>query len=517
MMRNVLKTAKGVFLTLVLLLTMAAGTAQAVTYDLCAGQGSLTMPDGQIVSMWGFGLDGGGQCVPTFPGPALRVDPTDPELTINLRNTLAEPVSLQILGQQLAVNNGPVWDNGAAGPRPDLSVRVRSFSHEADANGGTAVYTWGTVTNPFRHGTWQITSATDPAKQVQMGLSAPVIKDAAVGIAYPDNAATVGVDESVPYTQEAILVFQEIDPVIHAAVSGTTGSYGPGGTITSSVNRDPTYFLINGNAYPNANLNPVNAVTPIAVGDRVLIRFINAGGETYVPQVLNNYMTVVAEDGNQLSYGQERYGVELNPSKTVDAVFTPSLPGMVRVLDGRLNLTNAGAYPGGMLANLNIGSAAGSDTITVNNVVYDPVARTLEIQATSSIQPAVDLTAQNYGLLGWKSWLNLYRTTFTGVANRPASVFVTSSGGGSATYNLPATDTVTIQSISYSTASGGTLIVTATSSNQPNVQLSASGYGALGWKSWLNIYRNTFTGIGPKPAGVTVVSSGGGSETKNTP
>jgi hypothetical protein len=113
--------------------------------------------------------------------------------------------------------------------------------------------------------------------------------------------------------------------------------------------------------------------------------------------------------------------------------------------------------------------------------------------------------------------LNLYRTTFNGVTNRPASIFVTSSGGGSATYNLPATDTVTIQSISYSTASGGTLILTATSSNQPNVQLTAAGYGALGWKSWLNLYRNTFTGIGVKPSSVTVVSSGGGSETKTAP
>ena len=516
MMRNILKIAKGVFLTLALLLTMAAGTASAVTYDLCAGQGSLTMPDGQVVPVWGFGLDTGGICTPTIPGPVLRVDPADPELTVNLRNTLSEPVSLQILGQQLALNTGPVWDNGAVGARTDLTARVRSFSHEAAAGGGTATYTWGTVINPFKPGTWQIMSGTDPAKQVQMGLSAPVIKDAALGIAYADDPNIEG-DQSVPYNQELILVFQEIDAVIHAAVSGIVGTYGPGGTVTSSVNRDPAYFLINGMAYPNTGLNPVNGLTPVSAGERVLIRFINAGGETHVPQILNNHMMVVAEDGHPLRYAQERYGVELIPAKTVDAVLNPVQPGRVSVLDGRLNLTNAGVYPGGMLAYLNVGSAPGSDTVTVNNVVYDPAAQTLEIQATSSTQPAVELTAQNYGLLGWKSWLNLYRTTFTGVANRPASIFVTSSGGGSATYNLPATDTVTIQSISYSTASGGTLIVTATSSNQPNVQLTAAGYGALGWKSWLNLYRNTFTGIGVKPSSVTVVSSGGGSETKIAP
>ena len=157
------------------------------------------------------------------------------------------------------------------------------------------------------------------------------------------------------------------------------------------------------------------------------------------------------------------------------------------------------------------------DTVSIVSVTYDFVNKTLTVAATSSAQPNVALTATGYGNLPWRSTNNFYRMTFTNVNTKPNSVTVTSSGGGSATYTFPAADTVTITNVTYSTASGGTLTVAATSSAQPNVSLTATGYGALGWRSWLNIYRTTFTGIGAKPANVTVTSSGGGSATAVVP
>lgn len=525
MMRNTLKRAKGVLLALVLLLAAAVGTASAATYSLCAGQGTLTMPDAQVVTVWGLGLDTGGQCVPTIPGPTLRVDPTDTELIVNLRNTLSEPVSLHILGQQLNTNNGPVWDTGAAGARPNLTARVRSFSHEAAAGGGTATYQWGSAGNPLKAGTYMLQSGTNPAKQVQMGISAPVIKDADTGVAYADNPNIAG-DQSVPYTREVILVFQEIDSAIHAAISGTTGSYGPGGTITSSAYREPNYFLINGKAYPDASLDPVNAAQAIAVGERTLFRFINAGGESHVPQILNSYMSMVAEDGIPLKYAQERYGLELNPAKTLDAVFTPDGPGKFPVLDGKLNLSNAGTYPGGMLAFLLVGGAApGADTVTITSVVHNASTQQLTVVATSDQQPNVTLTAQGYGALGWKpAPLNFYRTTFSNVAAMPNSILVTSSGGGSATWNKPAADTVTITSVIYNFGDKK-LTVTATSSAQPNVILTATrttggntvALGNLAWKGGNGFYRTTFLNVAARPDSITVTSGGGGSDTYNFP
>ncbi len=493
----------GLFLLAVM---MMVGTVWAQTFDLCAGQVEKTLPDGQTATVWGLGLDAAGTCTPTVPGPVLRVDAADPTLVINLRNTLNEPVSLHILGQRLTNNAGPVWDGGTTGPRPNLTARVRSFSHEAAANGGTAQYQW-----TIEPGTHMVQSGSNPAKQVQMGLAAPVIKDAvAAGVGTPAEAYT-----GVPYDKELILVFQEIDPSIHAAVAA--GTYGPGGTITSSIYRDPHYFLINGLGFPAPGLNPINAGIPMSVGDRILLRFINSGAQTHMPMLLGDYFTQVAEDGYPLKYGKQVYSMEMNPAKTLDAIYVPASPGRLPILDSRLELSNAGASPGGMLAFMNVGGvAAGGDTVTISGVAYDATAKTLTVSATSNQQPNVQLTAAGFGGLGWKSWLNLYRTTFTGVAAKPTEILVTSSGGGSAVYTFPPVDTVTIASVAYD-ATAKTLTVSATSNQQPNVALSAGGYGALGWKSWLNLYRTTFNNVATRPASVTVTSNGGGSATYTFP
>ncbi len=157
-----------------------------------------------------------------------------------------------------------------------------------------------------------------------------------------------------------------------------------------------------------------------------------------------------------------------------------------------------------------VGVAA--DTVTINNVIYDSAAKTLTVVATSSAQPNVTLTATGYGSLPWRSANNFYRNTFTNVNTKPASVTVISSNGGSATFNLPATDTVTISNVVYD-AAAHTLTVVATSSAQPNVSLTATGFGNLPWRTRNNFYRMTFTNVNTQPANVTVTSSGGGSAT----
>ncbi|RJQ49981.1 MAG: hypothetical protein C4530_22440 [Desulfobacteraceae bacterium] len=126
----------------------------------------------------------------------------------------------------------------------------------------------------------------------------------------------------------------------------------------------------------------------------------------------------------------------------------------------------------------------------------------------------MNLTAEGLGPLNWRSWLNFYRTTFTGVAAQPAGVTVTSSGGGSASYIFPGPETVSIQIVTYD-AAAQTLMVAATSDKQPDVNLTAEGFGPLNWRSWLNFYRTTFTGVAAQPADVTVTSSGGGSDNWN--
>lgn len=155
-----------------------------------------------------------------------------------------------------------------------------------------------------------------------------------------------------------------------------------------------------------------------------------------------------------------------------------------------------------------------ADAVTITATTYDAGAGTLTVVAVSTAQPDVILTAEGYGALTWKSWKNFYRQTFTGVAVKPDSITVSSSGGGSDTKQL--NDTVSITSLAYN-AEAGALTVVAVSSAQPGVTLTAEGYGALAWKSWKNFYRNTFYGVTAPPAGVTVRSSGGGADVQPVP
>jgi len=356
-----------IFGGMILLLSILAffvATAGAAEYWLWAGQTNKRipqMPGGTWVPVWGFCQDadnnlvGGIDCTPTVPGPRITVPAGDNTLTIHLGNALQEPVSLNILGQTLTNNAGPVWTSfpgnavTSTGSRAggDTTSRVRSFSHEA-APGGTAHYTWGN----FKVGTYLLQSGTNPAKQVQMGLYAPVTKNFAAGQAY----------QGVAFAKQLVVVFSEIDPEIHAAIAG--GYYGanagapPAGktAITSSVFRQPRFFMINGRVHPEAALNPINPV--ITAGESVLIRFLNAGLETRAPQLLGEYLTLVAEDGVKMTWRKNLTCFELGAAQTVDALIPAAAAGTYPLYDAMFNMSNAGQSPGGSLAYLMVTAPA---------------------------------------------------------------------------------------------------------------------------------------------------------------
>jgi FtsP/CotA-like multicopper oxidase with cupredoxin domain len=154
------------------------------------------------------------------------------------------------------------------------------------------------------------------------------------------------------------------------------------------------------------------------------------------------------------------------------------------------------------------------DTVNIVRATYNATNQTLTVWATSSAQPNVALTVVGYGRLTWIPNNSQYQKTFSGVATRPASITVTSSGGGSISQSL--LDTVTIVRATYS-AANQRLVVWATSSAQPNVALTVVGYGRLTWIPNNSQYQGTFNGVASAPASVTVTSSGGGSATQTVP
>lgn len=297
------------------LTVVSANTAGAAVFYLRAEALTVTMPDTTVVPMWGFTRDADGNFAttegsPSSPGPLLEVPAGDTTLTIHLKNNLLEPISLVIPGQIAAMT--PQFFTDAQGRR-----RLQSFT-QVTAPGAQGTYTWSS----FKPGTFLYQSGTHVAVQVPMGLYGAVFQDTAQFMAY-SNASTV-------YNWQGILVLSEVDPLLHAAVA--TGDFGPGKSMTSTNSYAPKYFLYNG--LPNVELMNINAAS-IQVGDKIMVRLLNAGLETRVPVVNGLYFKPIGEDGNELPYQLEQYSLRLTAGKTMDVMLEPKTPGLVSVYDRR--------------------------------------------------------------------------------------------------------------------------------------------------------------------------------------
>lgn len=297
------------------LAAVSAGIAEAAVFYLRAEKFTATMSDTTVVTMWGFTRDTDGNFAttegsPSSPGPLLEVPAGDASLTIYLKNNLPEPISLVIPGQIATMT--PQFFTDAQGRR-----RVQSFA-QVTAPGAEGTYTW----NNFKPGTFLYQSGTHAAVQVPMGLHGAVIKDTAQYKAY-GNAATV-------YNWQGILVFSEVDPLLNAAVDAD--DFGPGKSMTSTNSYAPKYFLYNG--IPDMELMNINAAS-IRLGDKILVRLLNAGLETRVPLVNGIYFKPIGEDGNELSFQLEQYSLRLTAGKTMDVMVEPKEPGVISLHDRR--------------------------------------------------------------------------------------------------------------------------------------------------------------------------------------
>jgi FtsP/CotA-like multicopper oxidase with cupredoxin domain len=308
---------KSLRISILMLGAFLLNAASSYALDLAAVEAEWTPPGSTTaISMWGFVADSG-TCpvapVAWAPGPE-QLGVAGGSLSINLRNCLSEPVSIIIPGQATGLSPQFVTDTQGR-------ARVRAFTHEAAAGGGTATYTWSTL----KTGTFLYQSGSHPAKQVQMGLY---------------GALKVGSYPGV--INEVTLLYSEIDPVLHATSSAAT-----------PLSYKPKYFLVNGQSYAAGQ----PAIPAGMVNTTKLIRFLNAGLRSHTPVVQGPYMNVIAEDGNFYPYSREQYSVLLPAGKTLDALWVPTEVKAHGVYDRSLSLSSNGAAGGGMLVYLDVAPA----------------------------------------------------------------------------------------------------------------------------------------------------------------
>ena len=318
-----MKHAKRLALGLAALAIAATPSFAQTSYDLCATTGSVTMPDTAVVPIWGYVAgDCTGGAPAELPGYELRATEGD-TLTINLYNNLGVNVSFFVPGYRAVTTGGTVG----------------MFTAEA-APGGSVTYEF-----TARAGTYLYHSGTDIRTQVPMGLSGALVVDVAAGQAYSD----------VTYDQDQVLVYSEIDPDLNADPAGFGGA--------RVINWKPQYFMINGEA--QTATSPIN----IDTGANVLLRFVNAGIQTYVPTLDGGlFMDLVAEDGNRYPQPLQQYGIELQAGKTIDAMVSAGANGSYAIYD------RAASYDSGV-TDIVAGAATGAPV-----AVDDPYSTDEDVQ-----------------------------------------------------------------------------------------------------------------------------------------
>jgi FtsP/CotA-like multicopper oxidase with cupredoxin domain len=302
----------------------AIRVAAIVSVDLCAKEGSITLPGtADPVPIWGFALKPTGvpctdaSVVAGLPGPVIIVDEGD-VLTVTLHNALAENVSLAFPGQNLM---------------PDFT---------GAAPGGTAASTF-TVDDA---GTYLYASGENPSIQVPMGLyGALVVRSSVAGTAYGTAASS--------FNREGVLVLSEIDLSLNA----DPGGFNP-------LDWHPTYWLINGKSYPDTTTIPG---TP---GGDTLLRYVNAGLEHHTPRLLGLYQQVFAKDATPLNFPFDAVAETIPAGQTADMIV--EIPGAASVgqtfplYSRQLHVTNGDDFPGGMLTFLEVQAAGPRPVVGVD-------------------------------------------------------------------------------------------------------------------------------------------------------
>jgi FtsP/CotA-like multicopper oxidase with cupredoxin domain len=249
-----------------------AGAAD-VTIELCAKTGVLTLPSpaGGTVPIWGFGRPSTpGDCSSATagrPGPLLEVAVGD-NVTLSVANGLASPLQLEIPGL---------------------------------ASGGTvAPGTTGTLTfTAERPGTYLYESDGDAGRQTAMGLAGALL----VRPATPNNAYGPA---GTAYDEEQVVVLDAVDPAFEAA-PGTFDLTG----------FTPTYWLLNGKAYPDT-LPGITA----APGSRLLLRYVNAGFDNSTMALLGTHQRVVARDARLVPQPFDAVAETVPAGGTEDTIVT---------------------------------------------------------------------------------------------------------------------------------------------------------------------------------------------------
>lgn len=139
------------------------------------------------------------------------------------------------------------------------------------------------------------------------GIVAPLAPTALVG----GQSSAYG--PSSVFDDEAVLVLGEIDPVLNSSADPST---------FDMKRFSPTYRVINGRTYHDGGTIPSTDAIQGLPGDRVLLRYVNAGVDEHSMGVLGMHQTVLAVDGHPYTYTYRAVAETIGAGSTMDTVVT---------------------------------------------------------------------------------------------------------------------------------------------------------------------------------------------------
>lgn len=290
--------------------------SQEIALDLFIIQGNVPMVDGTPVFMRTFATAAGQA---TLPGPLIKVLEGD-LLTIGVRNTLSEPHSLLVRD---VVDSGPI--------APGASTVVRFEAPSA----GTYLYQDG----------------VDVPVNRLLGLHGALMT-------MPGDGSSTPYRGGPSFTRQYVWVLSDVDPAwgelarAERAIDGSTFL--------------PRYFTINGKSGIDSIEDTADNIRPHGrVGERCLVRMLNAGLAVHAPHFHGNHPTLLTRDGRVLDLQMVKDTFYLGPEERKDVLQPYDLPddAVPRLTPGTFTELNypvhchaemsqtaaGGLYPGGMV------------------------------------------------------------------------------------------------------------------------------------------------------------------------
>lgn len=241
----------------------------------------------------------------TVPGPMIRVTEGD-KVRVVLKNNLPEATSIHWHGILV----------------PNAMDGVPPFTQKEIKPGETFTYEF--TAKPA--GTFMYHSHVETDKQIPLGLYAPFIIDPKDTSKRPDVDVTLMLGE-------------------WRVVSGKTYPAMP------MSGMEPNYFTINGKAFPDTE--PIN----VKLGQRVRIRFANAGQIAHPMHLHGMFFKIVETDGNPVPQVAQltKDTVNVAPGERYDIEFVADNPG-TWVLHCHVlhHVTNDNIEPGGLILVINV-------------------------------------------------------------------------------------------------------------------------------------------------------------------